>query len=41
MIPNLDFRPLVITAFLGLTFGLWKIIDILSWLFSHVRIVIH
>lgn len=28
-------------AFIGMTLGLWKIIDIVSWIFKHISISIH
>lgn len=30
---------ILILAFLGITFGIWKIVEILIWLFSHIKIV--
>ncbi len=28
-------------ALIGLTFGIWKIIENIIWLFSHISITIH
>lgn len=36
MMFNLDFRPLFIAAFLGATLGLWKLVEIMVWVFSHI-----
>lgn len=33
--------PLMVFALIGMTFGVWKIIEIILWVLSHVTITIH
>ena len=35
------YKLLYVFAVIGLTFGLWKIIEIIVWLCKHVSIVLH
>lgn len=35
----INFMPLIVFALLGITFGVWKLIEVIFWLFKHVRIV--
>ena len=28
-------------AFIGMTLGIWKIIEIIFWIFKHINITIH
>jgi uncharacterized membrane protein len=36
---DLDLRPLIVLAVIGLTFGLWKLIELVIWLCKHIAIV--
>jgi hypothetical protein len=40
---NLDLRPLIVLAVIGITFGLWKLIELLIelviWLCKHIEFV--
>lgn len=38
---NFDLKPLFIWAIIGLTLGMWKIVEIIIWLVKHVRITIN
>ena len=33
------FNLIYILAVIGLIFGIWKIIELIIWLFSHIKIV--
>ena len=35
---DFDPRPIFILALLGLTLGMWKLFEIVVWLFQHVHI---
>lgn len=35
------YTGLYLLSFIGLTFGLWKIIEVFIWIFKHISIVIH
>ena len=37
---NFNLTPLFVLAFIGLTFGTWKIVEIIIWIFRHVQIAI-
>ncbi len=36
---DLNFKSLIILAFIGVILGVWKMIDLLIWLFSHIKFV--
>lgn len=42
MIPDLEpiLKFLWCFALIGLTFGIWKIIEIICWLFTHIQITL-
>lgn len=34
---NINLTPLIVLAVIGITLGLWKIVEIIIWFFSHVQ----